>query len=72
MDILGTMIAVVAALIVNAVAIVALIIGWLFIAVILTDGSWDWLDFWLIIGCIVGAWVGFRIYKEEKARGTFG
>lgn len=70
MDILGTMIAVVAALIVNAVAIVALIIGWLFIVVILGDNSLDWLDFWLIIGMIMGAWVGFRIFKEERARGT--
>lgn len=70
MDILGTMIAVVAALIVNAVAIVALIIGWLFIAVVFTDGNVNWLDFWLIIGMIAGVYVGLRIYREEHARGT--
>lgn len=69
MDILGTMIAVVAALIVNAIAIVALVIGWLFIVVIFTDGSINWLDFWLIIGMIAGVYVGVRIYREEHAAG---
>lgn len=67
---IGDMIGVLAALIVNAAAIIFLLILWGMIFFILADGVWDSMDIGVIIGSLIGLAIGIKIFQEERARGA--
>lgn len=67
---IGEMLGIIAALIVNAGAILFLLCLWLILFFILTDGTFDEMDIGVLVGLLIAIPICRQIYREERARGA--
>lgn len=66
----GDMIGVMAALIINAGALLFLFCLWAMIYFILVTPPFDVMDVGVLIGIVIGSLIGIKIFQEERARGA--